>query len=89
MRRRTAFDTGTALRHPHAQHALRRADPAPRLRPTLVTNCWTRLTPYFVMKVGHVPVIPYHRPGDPAAADLPWPPPSRSYGRGKARRSAP
>ena len=26
------------------------------------------LTPYFVMKVGHVPVITYHRPGDPAAA---------------------
>ena len=26
------------------------------------------LTPYFVMKVGHVPVIGYHRPGDPAAA---------------------
>ena len=28
------------------------------------------LTPYFVMKVGHVPLIPYHRPGDPAVADL-------------------
>jgi ribulose-5-phosphate 4-epimerase/fuculose-1-phosphate aldolase len=28
------------------------------------------LTPYFVMKVGHVPVIGYHRPGDPAAAEL-------------------
>ncbi|HYF18274.1 MAG TPA: aldolase [Ramlibacter sp.] len=28
------------------------------------------ITPYFVMKVGHVPVIPYHRPGDPAAAAL-------------------
>lgn len=27
------------------------------------------LTPYFVMKVGHVPVIPYHRPGDPLVAD--------------------
>jgi ribulose-5-phosphate 4-epimerase/fuculose-1-phosphate aldolase len=27
------------------------------------------VTPYFVMKVGHVPVIPYHRPGDPAVAD--------------------
>ena len=27
------------------------------------------VTPYFVMKVGHVPVIPYHRPGDPAAAE--------------------
>jgi ribulose-5-phosphate 4-epimerase/fuculose-1-phosphate aldolase len=26
------------------------------------------ITPYFVMKVGHVPIIPYHRPGDPAAA---------------------
>ncbi|QJW84257.1 aldolase [Ramlibacter terrae] len=24
------------------------------------------VTPYFVMKVGHVPVVPYHRPGDPA-----------------------
>jgi hypothetical protein len=30
------------------------------------------ITPYFVMKVGHVPLIPYHRPGDPAAADS-WP----------------
>jgi ribulose-5-phosphate 4-epimerase/fuculose-1-phosphate aldolase len=27
------------------------------------------ITPYFVMKVGHVPLIPYHRPGDPAAGD--------------------
>jgi len=27
------------------------------------------ITPYFVMKVGHVPLIPYHRPGDPAIAD--------------------
>ncbi len=26
------------------------------------------ITPYFVMKVGHVPRIRYHRPGDPAAA---------------------
>jgi ribulose-5-phosphate 4-epimerase/fuculose-1-phosphate aldolase len=28
------------------------------------------ITPYFVMKVGHVPLIPYHRPGDPVVADL-------------------
>jgi ribulose-5-phosphate 4-epimerase/fuculose-1-phosphate aldolase len=27
------------------------------------------LTPYFVMKVGHVPVIGYRRPGDPQAAE--------------------
>lgn len=28
------------------------------------------ITPYFVMKVGHVPVIPYRRPGDPEVAQL-------------------
>ncbi|MBX3607547.1 MAG: aldolase [Piscinibacter sp.] len=27
------------------------------------------ITPYYVMKVGHVPLIPYHRPGDLAAAE--------------------
>jgi 3-dehydro-4-phosphotetronate decarboxylase len=27
------------------------------------------ITPYYVMKVGHVPLIPYHLPGDPAAAE--------------------
>jgi ribulose-5-phosphate 4-epimerase/fuculose-1-phosphate aldolase len=28
------------------------------------------ITPYFVMKVGHVPMIPYRRPGDPEVADI-------------------
>ncbi len=28
------------------------------------------ITPYFVMKVGHVPLIPYHAPGALAAAEL-------------------
>jgi len=28
------------------------------------------ITPYFVMKVGHVPLIAFHRPGDPAVATL-------------------
>ncbi|MBQ0941740.1 aldolase [Ideonella sp. 4Y16] len=28
------------------------------------------ITPYFVMKVGHVPMIPYHRPGDPVVGEL-------------------
>lgn len=27
------------------------------------------ITPYYVMKVGHVPLVAYHRPGDPAVAD--------------------
>jgi len=28
------------------------------------------ITPYYVMKVGHVPMIPYRRPGDPEVIDL-------------------
>jgi len=28
------------------------------------------MTPYFVMKVGHVPLIPYHRPGDAKVGEL-------------------
>jgi 3-dehydro-4-phosphotetronate decarboxylase len=28
------------------------------------------ITPYYVMKVGHVPLVPYHRPGDPAVGDV-------------------
>lgn len=27
------------------------------------------ITPYYVMKVGHVPLVPYHRPGDPHVGD--------------------
>jgi 3-dehydro-4-phosphotetronate decarboxylase len=29
-------------------------------------NCIPPLTPYFVMKIGRLPLVPYHRPGDPA-----------------------
>jgi len=28
------------------------------------------ITPYYVMKVGHVPLIPYHRPGDSNVGEL-------------------
>jgi ribulose-5-phosphate 4-epimerase/fuculose-1-phosphate aldolase len=28
------------------------------------------ITPYYVMKVGHTPLIAYHRPGDPAVGEL-------------------
>ena len=34
------------------------------------TDVLPPITPYYVMKVGHVPLIPYHRPGDPAVGDL-------------------
>ena len=57
------FDPQTrCIIHTHSTHcvALSLNDSDEELLPAL--------TPYFVMKVGHVPVIPYHRPGDPAAA---------------------
>lgn len=34
------------------------------------TELFPAITPYFVMKVGHVPLMPYHRPGDPKVAEL-------------------
>jgi len=59
------FDPGTrCVIHTHSTHcvALTLHNEQSELLPPL--------TPYFVMKVGHVPVIPYHRPGDPAAAGV-------------------
>src|SRR5438128_61195 len=32
-------------------------------------NAIPPLTAYYVMKVGRLPIIPYHRPGDPKVAD--------------------
>ena len=61
------FDPQTCcVIHTHSTHCV-----ALTLRPALgdgFPELLPALTPYFVMKVGHVPVIPYHRPGDPAAA---------------------
>lgn len=59
----TRFDAATrCIIHTHSTHcvALSLQDTGPELLPPI--------TPYFVMKVGRVPVIPYHRPGAPAAA---------------------
>jgi len=33
-------------------------------------SCLPPLTPYFVMKVGQLPLLPYHRPGDPNLAEV-------------------
>ncbi|MDB5883064.1 MAG: aldolase [Ramlibacter sp.] len=58
-----AFDANTAcVIHTHSTHTVAlslRSSDAELLPP---------LTPYFVMKVGHVPLLPYHRPGAPAVA---------------------
>lgn len=65
----TAFDPATrCVIHTHSTHCV-----ALTLRPgadDAGAELLPALTPYFVMKVGHVPLIPYHRPGDPVAADL-------------------
>ena len=57
------FDTDTScIIHTHSTHcvALSLRCAADELLPAV--------TPYFVMKVGHVPLIAYHRPGSPNAA---------------------
>ena len=66
-RRIYAADADARLRDPH---------PLARTCVALTpAGVWTRddivppITPYFVMKVGHVPLIAYHRPGDPAVAE--------------------
>lgn len=58
----TDADTRCVI-HTHSTHlvALSLNTRGPELLPAI--------TPYFVMKVGHVPVLPYHRPGSPVAAD--------------------
>ncbi|MDM0066181.1 aldolase [Variovorax sp. J31P207] len=59
----SAFDAGTrCVIHTHSTHcvALTLRETGGELLPAL--------TPYFVMKVGRVPVIRYHRPGAPEAA---------------------
>lgn len=65
-----AHDPGTAcIIHTHSTHcvALTLARPTQRTH-TTQHELLPPLTPYFVMKVGHVPLIDYHRPGDSAAA---------------------
>jgi 3-dehydro-4-phosphotetronate decarboxylase len=59
----THFDAGTrCVIHTHSTHAVAlslRCAEAELLSP---------ITPYFVMKVGHVPLLVYHRPGAPEVA---------------------
>jgi ribulose-5-phosphate 4-epimerase/fuculose-1-phosphate aldolase len=33
-------------------------------------DCLPPLTAYYVMKIGRLPLVPYHRPGDPALGDV-------------------
>lgn len=61
----TRFDVETrCVVHTHSTHCV-----ALTLASHRPAELLPALTPYFVMKVGHVPVIDYHRPGAPEAAD--------------------
>ncbi len=51
--------------HTHATHLVAKS----LLAPQAGTDFLPPITPYFVMKVGHVPLISYHRPGDPAVGE--------------------
>lgn len=59
----TTNTAASCVIHTHSTHCVALTvgwDHEPELLPAL--------TPYFVMKVGHVPVISYRRPGDPETA---------------------
>ncbi len=62
------FDTKTrCVIHTHSTHCVALSlQPRRHGKPELLPA----LTPYFVMKVGHVPLIAYHRPGAPETAQL-------------------
>lgn len=45
------------------------------------------ITPYFVMKVGHVPLIAYHRPGDPRVGERIAEAIAKAAGRGAPLRA--
>jgi ribulose-5-phosphate 4-epimerase/fuculose-1-phosphate aldolase len=70
-----AFDAHTAcVIHTHSTHCVAlslraTATPQPQTTFEATPELLPALTPYFVMKVGHVPLIGYHRPGAPAAAE--------------------
>ncbi|WP_295854107.1 aldolase [uncultured Xylophilus sp.] len=65
----TRFDAQTrCVIHTHSTHCVALTLQAPSA-PGDDRELLPALTPYFVMKVGHVPVIPYHRPGASEAAE--------------------
>ncbi len=65
------FDAGTrCVIHTHSTHCVALSLQQPAAAGAVAPGeLLPALTPYFVMKVGHVPLIGYQRPGSPAAAD--------------------
>jgi ribulose-5-phosphate 4-epimerase/fuculose-1-phosphate aldolase len=59
-----AGDAAQCVIHTHSTHCV-----AATLSGDARDELLPPITPYFVMKVGHVPLVPYRRPGDPEVAD--------------------
>ena len=55
--------------HSHSTHLVALSLKHAVFQTPMGTELLAPITPYFVMKVGHVPLIDYHRPGDVTAAD--------------------
>ena len=64
--RRSAARRGCII-HTHSTHLV--ALSAERPRRTSRDDLLPPITPYFVMKVGHVPLIAYHAAGRPAVGE--------------------
>jgi 3-dehydro-4-phosphotetronate decarboxylase len=56
--------------HTHSTHLVALTLAGPGLGVWSTEAILPPITPYFVMKVGRVPLLPYHRPGDPAVGPL-------------------
>ena len=56
--------------HSHSTHLVALTLAGPGLGVWSTDAILPPITPYFVMKVGRVPLLPYHRPGDPAVGGL-------------------
>lgn len=65
------FDTKTAcVIHTHSSYCVAQSLATLTQQSELLAELLPAITPYFVMKVGHVPLVPYHRPGDPQVAQI-------------------
>ena len=66
-----AGQSAACVIHTHSTHAVALSLQATGLQGIAsYAELLAPITPYFVMKVGHVPVLPYHRPGAPEVATL-------------------
>ena len=54
----------------HDPELVRVSPSLPRIHDLTLAGRSRPVTPYYVMKVGHTPLVPYHRPGDARVGDL-------------------